>query len=42
MQIWKIHYMLVFIEKQCPENFAFVFLKNLELFTREVWNFLKK
>ena len=36
IQIWKSPYMLVFILKQYPENFAFLFLKVSELFTGEV------
>ena len=34
--------MFVFIEKQCPGNFAFLILKILKLFAREVCKFLKK
>ena len=34
--------MFVFKQKQYPENFAFVILRILELFTREVCSFLKK
>ena len=41
MQIWKFHYMLGFIKKQ-PENFVFLILIILELFTREVCISLKK
>ena len=41
IQIWKSHYMFVFIQKQCLENFAFVILNILELFAREVCKFLK-
>ena len=44
--------MFAFIQKQCPENFTFLILRILELFTREVcksmftntqkqWNTLK-
>ena len=33
MQIWKFQY---------PENFAFLILRILELFTRDVYIFLKK
>ena len=36
MQNWKSHYMFVFMEKQYPENFIFLILRMLELFTREV------
>ena len=42
MQIWKSSYMFVFIEKQYPENFAFLILRILELFAGEVRKFLKK
>ena len=42
MQIWKSPYMFVFIQKQYPENFAFLILRILELFTRKVYEFLKK
>ena len=34
--------MFVFIQKQYPKNFAFLILRILELFTREVGKFLKK
>ena len=34
--------MFVFISKQYPENFAFLILRNLELFGREVCKFRKK
>ena len=34
--------MFTFIEKQYPENFAFLILEILELFAREVCKFLKK
>ena len=33
MQIWKFHYTSKLILDQYPENFAFLILKNLELFT---------
>ena len=42
MQIWKSLNIFVFISKQYPENFAFLILRVLELFTREVGIFLKK
>ena len=42
MQIWKSPSMFVFIQKQYPENFAFLFLRILELFAREVCKFPKK
>ena len=42
MQIWKSLYMFVFIQKQYRENFAFLILKILELFAREVCKFIKK
>ena len=35
MQIWKSPYMFVFIQKQYPENFAFLILRILKLFARE-------
>ena len=41
MQIWKSHYMFVFIEKTCPENFAYLILKIFDLLTREVFIFHK-
>ena len=34
--------MFVFIQKQYPENFAFLILIILELFTRKACKFLKK
>ena len=34
--------MFVFILKQHPESFAFLFPRILKLFAREVWTFLKK
>ena len=34
--------MFVFIQKQCPENFEFLILRILELFTRDICKFLKK
>ena len=42
MQIWKSPYMFVHIWKPYPKNFAFLILRILELFTREVYKFLKK
>ena len=42
MQILKSQYMFVFMQKQYPENFAFLTLRILELFSREVCKFLKK
>ena len=42
MQIWKSPYMFVFRSKQYSENLAFLILKILELFAREVCKFLKK
>ena len=41
MQIWKSPNMFVLIQKH-PEEFAFLILKILELFIREVCKFLKK
>ena len=34
--------MFVLMDKQYPENFTFLILRNLELFAREVCKFLKK
>ena len=34
--------MFVFIQKQYPENFAFLFSRTLKSFAREVYKFLKK
>ena len=34
--------MFVFVQKQYPENLAFLILRILELFTREICKFLKK
>ena len=42
MQIWKSPNMFVFLWKQYPENFAFLILRILKLFTREVYKFPKK
>ena len=42
MQIWKFPYMFVFMSKQYHVNFAFLTLRILELFAREVCKFLKK
>ena len=42
MQIWKSPYMFLLMQKQYPENFAFLIFRILELFTREVCKFLKK
>ena len=36
MQIWKSPYVFLLIQKYYPENFAFLILKILELFTRKV------
>ena len=36
MKIWKFHYIIGFILKQYPEIVAFLILRVLELFTREV------
>ena len=41
-QIWKSPYMFVLISKQYPENFAFLILRILELFAREVCKFLER
>ena len=37
MQIWKSPYMSLFIWKYYPENFGFLILKILELYTRKVF-----
>ena len=42
MQIWKFQYMFFFIQKQYPKTFAFLILRILELFAREVCKFLEK
>ena len=42
MQTWKSPYMFVFIQKQYPEHFAFLILRIVELFAREVCKFFKK
>ena len=42
MQIWKLHLYIRVQKKQYSENFAFLILRILELFTREVCIFLKK
>ena len=42
MQIWKSPCMFVFIWKQYTRNFAFLILRMLGLFAREVSKFLKK
>ena len=34
--------MFLFISKQYPENFAFLILRFIELFAREIGKFLKK
>ena len=41
-QIWKNTTVFVFIWKQYTENFAFLILRTLKLFAREVCKFLKK
>ena len=41
MQFWKSPYMLVFILKQCPESFAFLVIRIIELFNYEVSKFIK-
>ena len=42
MQIGKSPYMFAFIQKQYPENFAFLVLTILELFALEGCKFLNK
>ena len=41
MQMWKPPYVVVFIYKQYPENFAFLILRIIELFAVKFANFLK-
>ena len=36
MRIWKYSYMFVFIQKNFLENFAFLFLRILELYTSKI------
>ena len=36
MQTWKYPYMFLFLQKYYPENFSFLILRILELFTRKV------
>ena len=40
MQIWKSPYMFVFLQNQYPKKFAFLILRILKLFAREVSKFL--
>ena len=40
MSIWELSYMFVFMQKQHPESFAFLFPRILKLFAREVCQFL--
>ena len=42
MQISKSPYVFAFIWKQYPENFAFLILRIIELFTHEDCKFLKE
>ena len=42
MKIWESSYMFVFIKKQYTEDFAFLFLRVLEIFACEVCKFLKR
>ena len=42
MQIWKLPYMFVFIQKQYPESLSFLFPRTLKLFAPEVCKFLEK
>ena len=42
MQISKSPCMFMFIQKQYPENFAFLILRILQLLAPEVCKFLKK
>ena len=41
MHISKLPYVFVFIQKQYPESYAFLFPRTLKLFAREVCKFLK-
>ena len=41
IQIWKSAYMIAFMWKQYPENFEFLILRILGLFTRKVCIFLR-
>ena len=41
IEIWKSPYMFALIQKRYSENFAFLILRVLELFAREVCKFLK-
>ena len=41
MQIWKFHFILEFIQKQCPENFASLNLRTLSYFPVKFLFFLK-
>ena len=42
MPIWKFCYKLGSVEKPYSENFAFLNLRIIGLFTREIYIFLKK
>ena len=42
MQIWKLPYKFVLIQKQYPESFVFLFPRSLKLFAREGCKFLRK
>ena len=42
MQIWKSLFMFVSKKKQHPENFKFLVLRIIEIFSGEVRKFLKK
>ena len=42
MQIIKLPYMSVFIQKQYPGSFTFLFPETIKLIAREVCKFLKK
>ena len=41
MQIWKSRYIFVQLQKQHPENFAFLILRIIEFFAHKVCKFLK-
>ena len=42
MDIRKFHYLPEFVSKQYPKTFAFLILRILGLFAREICKFLKK
>lgn len=42
MQTWKSPHWFVFMQKQYPENVAFLILEILETFVYQVWKCFKK